>query len=569
LGCVVRRIGITKVSVVLTIVVLALVSACTNSPALSTPKSSLKSPRSAVLEDPDLPPVNVTEVELGNTRSTLPKNWQQSGFIEIFVRGYKDSNGDGVGDIRGIISQLDYIKSLGFGGVWLMPIHPSTDGDHGYAVADFRDINPIYGSLADFDELVRELHLRGMGLMIDYVINHSGSTNPLFLQSAASPNSLYRDWFVWKNEAPKGWSIFEHDPWHKTPNGAYLAQFSATMPDFNFKNLKVVDYHLNTIRFWLNRGVDGMRFDAVAHLFENGAKDWYDQPENIALLQKLKREVDLYENRYMVCESTARPRRYGASDVCGSAFELNQTQNLIKASMGDALAIKKVAAHFADSPLSSATLLANHDAFAGIRIWNQLDGNQARYRLAAATYLLGPGIPFLYYGEEIGMEQITAISGDPALRGPMSWTGQRDTAGFGAGGLFRPLAPNYLKQNVAAQKTDPDSLLAFYQSLTALRAQYPALRFGAVSEIKAGASSLQFIRGGDTSIGSKSVWVALNYGASPMQLSTQGLPSNVKLIMVLSSLGSKAEPIELNADAQGNVNVQLRAQTVMVFAIDS
>uniref|UniRef100_UPI00286A269C alpha-amylase family glycosyl hydrolase n=1 Tax=Roseateles sp. TaxID=1971397 RepID=UPI00286A269C len=184
-----------------------------------------------------------------------PKGWHDGAvFMEIFVRGYQDSDGDGSGDLRGLIQRLDYLQELGIQGIWLMPITPSADKDHGYATTDYRAIEPQYGSLADFDELMRQAHKRGIAVIIDYVINHSAAAHPLFQQALQGPGSPYRDWFVWQHAAPEGWDIWGKNPWYVTEHGHYFGTFGPHMPDFNLRNPAVVDYHRSSLRFWLNRG---------------------------------------------------------------------------------------------------------------------------------------------------------------------------------------------------------------------------------------------------------------------------------------------------------------------------
>ncbi|OYU43501.1 MAG: alpha-amylase, partial [Burkholderiales bacterium PBB4] len=225
-------------------------------------------------------PVDISTVEPRPQPNGLAAGWQQGAFMEIFVRAYKDTNGDGIGDLKGVTQSLDYLKDLGIKGIWLMPITTNADGDHGYATTDFRDIDPAYGTLADFDELIAQAHQRGIGVVMDYVINHSAVSHPLFVSAQTGPASPFYDWFVWEQTAPTGWDIWGKNPWTQTPQGAYFGTFGPHMPDFNFRNPAVLAYHQRSLRFWLNRGLDGYRLDAVPHLVENNAKDWNDQPES-------------------------------------------------------------------------------------------------------------------------------------------------------------------------------------------------------------------------------------------------------------------------------------------------
>ncbi|MEO8160509.1 MAG: alpha-amylase family glycosyl hydrolase, partial [Arenimonas sp.] len=364
------------------------------------------------------------------TASVLPEGWQHGAFAEIYVRGYQDSDGDGIGDLNGLTARLDYLQALGVRGLWLMPVTRSGDHDHGYSVEDYRDIEPAFGTLADFDELLAQAHARGIGVIVDYVINHSAASHPLFLAGASDHDSPYRRWYVWRDHAPAGWSIFGRDPWVSTANGAYFSQFSPSMPDFDLENPSVMAWHADNERFWLNRGVDGFRFDAVAHLVEHGKDAWRDQPENLRLAHAATQVAMAYPHRYVVCEVTRNPATYAAPQACGSAFAFELGPIAIAAARGEADAIAKLSHYFENAPPAMATMLANHDLFAGDRLWNQLAGDPAQYRLAAASYLLAPGTPFIYYGEEIGMASVDSLHGDRKLRTPMSWNGEAPGAGF-------------------------------------------------------------------------------------------------------------------------------------------
>jgi glycosidase len=183
---------------------------------------------------------DVSAVAADDPGSTVPANWQTGPFIEVYVRGYKDSDGDGIGDLKGLTQSLDYLKDLGVTGIWLMPVTASQDHDHGYAVSDYRNIEPDFGTLADFDELIREAHTRGIGVIMDYVINHSAATNPLFIRSKSSTAGTFRDWYVWPTRKPSGWRIYGKNPWHSASTGYYFAGFSNRMPEFDLRNAKVI-----------------------------------------------------------------------------------------------------------------------------------------------------------------------------------------------------------------------------------------------------------------------------------------------------------------------------------------
>ncbi len=502
-----------------------------------------------------LPAVDVSPVAQADPGSRLADGWQSGAFMEIFVRGYQDSDGDGVGDLRGLTQRLDYLQELGVKGLWLMPVTRSEDHDHGYAVTDFRQIESAYGSLADFDELLTQAHARGMGVIVDYVVNHSAAQNPLFLNSATSKDNSYRSWFVWQDSAPTGWSIFGKNPWNGTPTGAYFSQFSPNMPDFNWLNPAVMAYHQDSLRFWLNRGVDGFRFDAVRHLVENGPDAWADQPGSFAVVAQLRGTIQRYAKRHMVCEATAHEQDWATDATCGSAFAFGHAQDIVNAARGQAAAINSIANYFKTAPAAMATMVSNHDLFAGERLWDQVAGDQAQYRLAAASYLLQPGTPFIYYGEEIGMSAGTGLSGDAKLRTPMSWGGAN--AGFSTGQPFRALSGNAASQNVASERSDPNSLFAFYKAMLGLRNSLPSIARGSYENIFVSGSTLGFQRalGGERSL------VLINYGKSPSTVSVQGLAPMSGWRAAYPAAASLA------ADAQGQLQLTLAAQSVRVFVL--
>ncbi len=486
----------------------------------------------------------------------LPAGWQRGAFAEIYVRAYRDSDGDGIGDLRGLIQSLDYLAALGVRGLWLMPVTASQDHNHGYATSDYRGIEPAYGSMADFDELLRQAHARGMGVVMDYVINHSAAEHPYFQQALHDRTSPYRNWYVWSEAAPAGWSIWGHDPWTMTPTGAYFHVFSPTMPDFNFREPAVEAFHAANLRFWLDRGVDGFRFDAVTHLFEKDAKDWRDQPESMALMGRMRALVDSYPNRYVVCEATHQQREYASPAVCGNAFAMDLSKPLFDAARGDPAAIRSVADYFVDAPTGMASMLSNHDLFAGDRAWNQLDGNIAQYKLAAASYLLRPGTPFILYGEEIGMAAAN-LDGDSRVRAPMPWTADPRTAAFSTALPFRALPANAATQNVAAETQRPDGLLAWYRDLLRVRNAHPSLSVGSYlsPQVAGQVSAFQRSEGRERSL------VIVNDGLAEAGIEVAALPPGAHFRQVFPGTASGG----FDASRDGRATRRLAGQTVQVF----
>jgi alpha-amylase len=473
----------------------------------------------------ELPEFEQAEVARVDPGSALPTSWRDGIFMEIFVRAYQDSDGDGIGDLKGLTSRLDYLERLGVTGIWLMPIHPSQDGDHGYAVKDYRAIAPEYGSMDDFRNLLDQAHRRGIGVIVDYVINHSAAEHPAFVQSSSDNANAYRDWYVWSDRAPNSWTIYGSNPWHWSPTGYYFGGFWNQMPDFNLKNPQVLAWHQDNLRHWLNLGVDGFRFDAVGNLVENSAQAWENQDENHVILKSIQDLVARYQSRFMVCEAPSQPVRYAQPDSCGSAFAFGYQYDLAAAVRGQASAISRLASFWQDAPSGLTGFASNHDGFAGQRLADQLNADPRLLRLAAASYLLQSRRPFIYYGEEIGMQGASGLVGDPRLRTPMSWSPDRIHAGFSSSRPFRSLAANSVSANVELQETDPGSLLNFYRSVIAIRRSLPALQTGRYLNPRASGSTLSFQRELDR----QRVVVLFNYGGSEALLEVDGLPPETVL----------------------------------------
>ncbi|MFM7847711.1 MAG: alpha-amylase family glycosyl hydrolase [Rubrivivax sp.] len=527
-----------------------------------------------------VPPFDATPVPQRAAASAhLPPHWDRGAFMEIFVRAYQDSDGDGIGDLRGLISRLDYLKDLGIRGLWLMPVTRSADRDHGYATTDFRDIEPAYGTLADFDELLRQAHARGMGVIIDYVINHASHQHPAFQEALQGPDNPWRDWFVWAQDAPRGWDIWGKNPWYHAaaqpwawtgelkdlppaPPGAqgfYFGTFGPHMPDFNMRKPEVVNYHMDSLRFWLNRGLDGFRLDAVPHLIENNAQDWNDQPESRRLSRQLQDVIRAYPNRTVVCEATAEPQAYGDPAVCGGAFAFGYVHHFVKAARGDAESVTELARYYRTARPTMATFVSNHDRFAGLRLWDQVDGDAARYKLAAAGYLLQPGTPYIYYGEEVGQAGVNTLEGDLPLRGPMSWQPDAAGAGFTRGAPFRPVAPNVLTHNAQTQARDPHSILAFYKAMLALRNTRASIARGSFEHSFADGLVLGFQR---RLQGERTV-VLINYGTAPARVRVPDLPPGQALRSAHPAGGALAARV----GRDGSATLQLAPLSVRVFDV--
>lgn len=541
----------------------------------------------AVMPAPEIP-FDTAPVAVESTASALDDGWRRGPFMQIYVRAYRDANGDGEGDLDGVIEKLDYLQELGVRGIWLMPMMPSQDNDHGYMVTNYRDVHPDYGSLAKLDALLAAAHARGIGVIIDYVLNHSAKQHPGFIASSASTGDAWRDWYVWSPVHLPGWtSVSGGDPWRQSAatRSWYYASFIEEMPDFNWNHQDVLAYHQSSLRYWLNRGVDGVRIDAAQLLVENGATAINDQPETLAVLASLRAIVDGYANRYMVCEAPGSPSLYAIGNVCGGAFGFAlgtyapprgaqaRGQQMVLAALGDPTSTSALARAPYDTPIGKlSTLLANHDHFAGRRLWETFGGDTPPYRLAAATLLLMPGTPFLYYGEEIGMAEVPLADQvtDYRLRGPMSWTADRGNAGFSslpeldgpravtapAYKYMRPV-PNVATANVAAEQDDPASLLAHYRTLIALRHAHPALSRGNYRLMAQSGASYVFAR----SHADEEILVAVNYERSDLIVA---LPATSDAATYAPLLAYGAAPTTVTTSAAG-ATLALPAQSVQVF----
>ena len=410
--------------------------------------------------------------------------WNEVVFYEIFVRSFKDSDGDGIGDFQGIISQLDYLNDgdpsttddLGIGGIWLMPIMPSPSY-HGYDVTNYQTVNPDYGTLGDFKQLLEECHQRGIHVVIDFVINHTSSEHPWFL-SSQDPASGFRNWYVWEGKNPGRSGPWGQNAWYETNGYYYYAPFWSEMPDLNYHEPMVTKAIYNASKFWLDLGVDGFRVDAARYLFEEGVTQ-QDSKSSIAWFQDWRNYyLDIKPQAYTVGEvwtDTQIIAKYNeptrgmqqyfmfdlAADVLGGIYSPDPSR--IMKSYLDTLE------YFPDQQF--ATFLTNHDQQ---RVASYFSSRLQPQKLAAFVYLTGPGTPYLYYGEEIGM-----IGGKPdeLIRKPMQWSAQAN-AGFSDAEPWQELAKGWEETNVETESADPESLLNWYKALVNTRNQLPTLQKG-------------------------------------------------------------------------------------------
>lgn len=528
-------------------------------------------------QEPDTSPVPMRD-----PGSVLAPDWHHGAFMEIFVRGWKDSDGDGIGDLRGLTQTLPVLKDLGIRGIWLMPVTANADRDHGYATTDHRAIAPEYGTLADFDALIARAHALGIGVVMDYVVNHSAAQHAWFVASREDPAHPKRRWYVWSEDAPRGWDIWGKNPWYhaaakpwdftgdpKTlpppPPGAkqhYFGTFGPHMPDFDLSVAEAWRYHEDSLRFWLNRGLDGFRLDATPHLVETDAVRWNDQPESRRLTKQLQDLILAYRHRWAVCEATAEPQDWARPEVCGAAFAFGYVHHYVKAARGEAASVQALVAPHPRRDARLATMASNHDIFAGARLWDQVGGDEARYRLAAAGYLLQPGTPFVYYGEEIGLAGLPGFEADLPVRGPTSWTAD---GGFTTGTPFRPVAPNARTHNLEAQRRDPGSLWHFYRAMIGLRNVHASIRRGSFEHARADGMVAQWQRRAGAVEGAGDAdhtLTLINYGTAGASVEAQSLPPGARLQAAWPQHAAPA-----TADAAGRATLYLAPQSVRVYTV--
>ncbi|MCL5611647.1 MAG: alpha-amylase family glycosyl hydrolase [Chloroflexi bacterium] len=415
-------------------------------------------------------------VEASPAASSKPEAWWRDAvFYEVFVRSFNDSNGDGIGGFNGLIQKLDYIQSLGVTAIWLMPIHPSPSY-HGYDVLNYYAVNPDYGTMADFKHLLDEAHKRGIKIIIDLVLNHTSSQHPFFVDALHGPASKYYDWYIWSDKN-------QGNHWHSVMGDMskyYFGIFCDCMPDLNYNNPQVTAQMQDVTRFWLNNvGVDGFRMDAINRLIEDGSKT-----ENTPATHTwLKGFYTSYKadnpNAYAIGEV------YGADASLAKTYTGDQLDEVFNFEIATGIlnSVKGVSNIGINSALTFATqtlpdgnygtFLTNHDQD---RVMSVLGGDTNKAKLAAFLMLTSPGTPFIYYGEEIGMQ---GEKPDEDIRRPMQWDNTTN-AGFTTGNPWRAPADDFSTVNVAAQTNDPNSLLSFYRDLISLRKQKPALRTGKI-----------------------------------------------------------------------------------------
>ena len=490
-----------------------------------------------------------------------PYQWWQSDIIyQIYPRSYQDSNNDGIGDLNGIRRRLDYIQSLGVQAVWLSPIYPSPMHDFGYDVADYTGIHPMFGTMADFDTLLADMHQRGLKLILDLVPNHTSDEHPWFVESRSSRNNPKRDWYIWADPAadggpPNNWlSYFGGPAWtfDETTGQYYLHQFVSQQPELNYRHPDVLPAMLAAMRFWLDKGVDGFRIDVIwlmlkdALLRDEPPNPEWDGVEPHAslrhiytqsvdgiheLVRQMRAVVDEYDERVMIGEIYLPFEElvayYGRSlDECHLPFNFHLILN--KTWQADPIRrlIEEYEGVLPDGGWPN-WVLGNHDQH---RVATRIGPAQAR--IANMLLLTLRGTPTTYFGEEIGMEnghippefvqdppavnqpEIAHIIGRDPVRTPMQWDDSAH-AGFTAAEAqpWLPVAANYPTCNVAYQEDDSTSMLNLYRALAQLRQNEPALSVGAYETVETAVSDILAYK--RTAPNADSFLILLNLSSTP------------------------------------------------------
>ena len=464
--------------------------------------------------------------------------WFRDAIIyEARVRSFYDSNGDGIGDFAGLATKLDYLQDLGVTAIWLLPFYPSPQRDDGYDIADYTDIHPDCGTLADFDQLLNEAHRRGLRIITELVMNHTSDQHPWFQRARRAPKgSVERDFYVWSDtpdryrEARIIFKDFEPSNWafDHVANAYFWHRFYAHQPDLNFENPAVHEALLNVVDFWFNKGVDGLRLDAVPYLFESEGTNCENLPATHAFIKKVRAHIDArFQDRMLLAEANQWPEDaaayFGDGDECHMNFHFPIMPRMFMAiHMEDRFPILDILAQTPQIPDNCqwALFLRNHDeltlemvtdeerdymyrAYAhatemrinlGIRRrLAPLVGNDRRkMELLHGLLFSLPGTPVLYYGDEIGMGDNVYLGDRNGVRTPMQWSADRN-AGFSRANPQRLILPinidpeyHYESINVEAQQNNPNSLLWWSKRLIALRKQFQAFGRGTMEILTAG-----------------------------------------------------------------------------------
>ena len=496
--------------------------------------------------------------------------WATGAIYQIYPRSFQDSDGDGIGDLHGIEQRLDYVASLGIAAIWLSPIFPSPMADFGYDISNYVNVEPMFGTLADFDALVAATQRRGLKIILDLVPNHTSDEHPWFVESRMSRDNPKRDWYIWRDPTPGGgpptnWmSEFGGSAWQFDPvtRQYYYHAFLTKQPDLNWRNPQVREAIYETMRFWLRRGVDGFRVDVLWHLIkdeqfrDNPPNPDYapgrppheallpqyttDQPETLAIVAEMRRVIDEFEQRLLIGEIYLPVERlvaYYGVKLAGAQLPFNFS--LLSAKWNAAIIANLIRRYEALLPDGAWPnwVLGNHDR---PRIAARVGHAQAR--VAAMLLLTLRGTPTLYYGDEIGMEQVAIAPdqvrdpfeknvpgigvGRDGCRTPMQWD-NRPGAGFTTGEPWLPIPVSATKINVGCLGVEPSSILNLYRAMLKLRNDAPALSEGTSSEVSAFGEVLHYRR----KAAEQDYLIVLNFAGAPVLLDALLIPLGCEILL--------------------------------------
>jgi alpha-glucosidase len=454
--------------------------------------------------------------------------WKRAVVYQIYPRSFCDASGDGVGDLEGIRRRLDHLEWLGVDAIWLSPFFRSPMKDYGYDVEDYCDVDPLFGDLADFDRLLAEAHARDLRVLIDWVPNHTSDRHPWFVDARRSRQSPRRDWYVWRDGTPdappNNWrAAFAPEPawtWDEATEQWYLHLFLPEQPDLNWRNPEVVTAMHDTLRFWLDRGVDGFRMDVIHCIGKDAALPDYpperaalpacvlnDDPSTHELLRGIRRVLDEYPGERVMVGEVVLLQTDRLAPYAGEEDALHLVFNFLPLyAAWDAAAwrgrIDEAVEHFHGSGAWPTWVLSNHD---NPRHRTRYGGSEARARAAALLLLSLRGTPFLYAGEEFGLTDAVIApaqrldpGGRDGCRAPIPWDDAAER-GWASSETWLPWPPKAERRNAAAQRRDEGSIAHLYRCMLAARRASPALRSGDFAWLDAPESVLAFERrgGGD------------------------------------------------------------------------
>jgi len=535
---------------------------------------------------------------------SMPENvpwWKTAVIYQIYPRSFSDANRDGIGDLQGIIGKLDYLQWLGIRAIWISPIYPSPMADFGYDVSDYTGINPIFGTMADFDRLLNEAHARDLNVLLDFVPNHTSDRHPWFIESKRSKASPKRDWYIWHDgkpdgSAPNNWkSVFGGDAWEWDADTEqyYYHGFLKEQPDLNWRNSAVQEAMYNAMRFWLDKGVDGFRVDVMWHMIKDAqlrdnppnpdyveSQPTYnqllpvystDQPEVHAIVAEMRKVVDAYGDRVIIGEiylPIQQLMAYYGPQNDGAHIPFNfLLLNLPWHAPEISAAIDQYEGALPAEGWPN-WVLGNHDR---PRLTSRIGEHQAR--VAAVLLLTLRGTPTLYYGDEIGMHDVPIpaeeirdpqglnmpdkdLSRDPC-RTPMQWS-DRPYAGFSEVAPWLRVDKKYARVNVEAQRNNYFSMLSLYRKLIQLRNGEPALNQGTYTPIS---STDQLIAYRRDSPHGDSFLIILNLTSRPCRYRQTDLLLKGQVV-VATAPELEDTPIEADIYLSGDEGIVVRLEPI-------